>query len=89
MWLGLGNQAKYSRAKSSKERGQRNSGWGGEIFPYKRLMGMYRWMGSHFHDWIDYNGVAFTRMRSHIFGFFGIRQFFIFTVSRCTRMFVP
>ena len=26
--------------------------------PYKRLMGMCRWMGSHFHDWIDYNGVA-------------------------------
>ena len=19
---------------------------------------MCRWMGSHFHDWIDYNGVA-------------------------------
>ena len=42
-------------------------------------------MGSHFHDWIDYNGVAFsiellewdrilnrvTRMGSHIFGFLG------------------
>ena len=22
-------------------------------------MGMCRWMGSHFHDWIDYNGVTF------------------------------
>ena len=32
-------------------------GW---VLPYKRLMGMYRWMGSHFHDWIDYNGVAFS-----------------------------
>ena len=21
---------------------------------------MCRWMGSHFHDWIDYNGVAFS-----------------------------
>ena len=21
---------------------------------------MYHWMGSHFHDWIDYNGVAFS-----------------------------
>ena len=20
---------------------------------------MCRWMGSHFHDWTDYNGVAF------------------------------
>ena len=26
------------------------------VLPYKRLMGM----GSHFHDWIDYNGVAFS-----------------------------
>ena len=24
------------------------------------LMGMCRWMGSHFHGWIDYNGVAFS-----------------------------
>ena len=22
-------------------------------------MGMCHWMGSHFHDWIDYNGVKF------------------------------
>ena len=28
-------------------------GGGGVVFPYKRLMGMCRWMGSHFHDWID------------------------------------
>ena len=21
---------------------------------------MCRWMGSHFHDWIDYNGVPFS-----------------------------
>ena len=27
---------------------------------YKRLMGMCRWMGSHFQDRIDYNGVAFS-----------------------------
>ena len=33
---------------------------GGELLPYKRLMGMCRWMGSHFHDWINYNGVAFS-----------------------------
>ena len=31
----------------------------GRILPYKRLLGMCRWMGSHFHDWTDYNGVAF------------------------------
>ena len=34
-----------------------NSGGGG--LPYERLMGMCRWMGSNFHDWLDYNGVAF------------------------------
>ena len=49
-------------------------------------------MGSHFHYWIDHNGVAYfnrvTRIGSHIFRFFGVRQFFIFTVSKCTRMFV-
>ena len=32
----------------------------GGVFPYKRLLWMCRWMGSHFHDWIDYNGVAFS-----------------------------
>ena len=32
----------------------------GRVLPYERLMGMCRWMGSHFHDWIDYNGVAFS-----------------------------
>ena len=26
--------------------------------PQKRLMGMCCLMGSHFHDWIDYNGVC-------------------------------
>ena len=30
----------------------------GVLLPYKRLMGMCCWMGSHFHNWIDYNGVA-------------------------------
>ena len=32
----------------------------GGVLPYKRLMGMCRWMASHFHDWIDCNGVAFS-----------------------------
>ena len=54
---------------------------------------MCRWMGSLFHDWIDYNGVSFSIelliMGSHIFEFLGERQFFIFTVSKRTRMFVP
>ena len=26
---------------------------GREVLPYKRLMGMCRWIGSHFHDRID------------------------------------
>ena len=33
---------------------------GGGGIPYRRLMGMCRWMGSHFHDWSEYNGVAFS-----------------------------
>ena len=32
---------------------------GGGI-PYKRLLGMCRWLGPHFHGWIVYNGVAFS-----------------------------
>ena len=47
---------------------------GGGILPFKRLMEMCRWIGSHFHNWIDYNGIAFsivTKMGSHIFGFLG------------------
>ena len=35
-------------------------GGGGWVLPYKRLMGMCRRMGSHFHNWIDYHGVAFS-----------------------------
>ena len=33
---------------------------GGGVLPYKRLMRICRWMGPHFHDWIDYNDVAFS-----------------------------
>ena len=35
---------------------------GGGVLPYKRLMGMCRWTGSHFHDWSDYNGVTNFRI---------------------------
>ena len=41
---------------------------GGGAVPYKRLIGRFGdmplddpWVGSHFHDWIDYNGVAFSK----------------------------
>ena len=56
---------------------------GGAVLPYKRPMGMCRWMGSHFHDWIDYNGVAFSMELlewGRRFSDFWVRQFFMFTV---------
>ena len=31
----------------------------GGVLPSKRLLGMCRWMGSHFRNWTDYNGVTF------------------------------
>ena len=34
-------------------------GRGGGLLPSSRLMGMCCWMGSYFHDWIDYYGVVF------------------------------
>ena len=37
-------------------------GGGGGVLSYKRPMGMCHWMGSHFHDWIDYNGVTHFRI---------------------------
>ena len=53
---------------------------------------MCRWMGSHFHNWIDYNGVAFSiellQLGRTFSDFLGVRQFYIFTVSKRTRMFV-
>ena len=34
---------------------------GGTSLQLKRLIAMCRWMGSHFHDWIDYvMGFAFS-----------------------------
>ena len=47
---------------------------------------MCRLMGSHFHDWINYNGVAFSielmEWGRTFSDFLGVRQFFIFTVSK-------
>ena len=56
------------------------------VLPYKRLIGMCRWMVSHFHDWIDYNGIfnsyedGLTHSRD-----FGVRKVFM---SKRTGMFV-
>ena len=48
-------------------------------------------VGSHIGD-VPLDEVVFSiellEVGSHIFGFFGVRQFFIFTVSKRTRMFV-
>ena len=50
-------------------------------------------MGSHFHYWIDYNGVAFSiellEWGRTFLDFLGLRQFFLFTVGKRTRVFVP
>ena len=52
---------------------------GGGVLPSSRVMGMCRWMGSHFHDWIDYYGVAFfvrvTIIGSFIFRILEVRKF--------------
>ena len=46
--------------QAAPEGTQTPGGWGGGVPSYKRLMGMCRWMGSHFHDWSDHNAVAFS-----------------------------
>ena len=67
------------------------TGGGGQL-PYKRLMGMCRWMGSHFHDWIDYNvmGSHFQKLLEwgRTFSNFRGKTVLHITVSKRTRMFV-
>ena len=66
-------------------------GRGVGALPYKRLMAMCRLMGSHFHDWIDYNGVAFSIELlewGRTFSDFWGKTVVLFTVSKRTRMFV-
>ena len=51
---------------------------------------MCRWMGSHFHDWIGFYGVAFLGLLEwgRTFSDFWVTHFFVFTVSKCTRIFL-
>ena len=49
----------HSRDRRNCCGGSLQGGWGFVLLS-KRLMGMCSWMGSHFHCWIDYNGVAFS-----------------------------
>ena len=50
---------------------------GRPALPHKRLIEMCHWMGSHFHDWIDHNGVCIfnrvTRMGFTFSDFWGKR----------------
>ena len=55
----------------------------GGALPINVVLGMYRWMGLHFHDSTDY-GVAFssilnkvTRLGSHFFGTLRVREWFV------------
>ena len=65
------NQGSLSREK--------DPGGGRGMLPNNRLMEMCDWMGSHFPDWVDYNGVVIfnrvTRMGSLIFGGLRVRKF--------------
>ena len=54
---------------------------GGGVLRYKRLIGMCRWMGSHFHDWSDYNGVANFRI-------FGVSRDSKWEDSRLKKLFI-
>ena len=53
-------------------------GRGEGVISYKRLLGMCHWMGSHFHDWSDCNGVAFSTEN-------GVANFWILGVSRDSK----
>ena len=50
-------------------------GGGGGTLPINGLMGMCRWMGSHFHDWTDYNGVAFSSAFNRVTRILRVRKF--------------
>ena len=56
---------------------------------------MCRWMGSHFHDWIDYNGVAHFRdfwdkkilvSRDLKIGRFAVKKWFVLFIIINSRL---
>ena len=57
------NQVKHTNLQTVRlnPTASQPQGGGGRALPYKRPMGMCRWMGSLFHDWSDYNRVAFSK----------------------------
>ena len=66
---------------------------GGGVTSLQDANGMGRGGGGHFNftTGLTIMGCTFNRvarMGSHIFRFLGLRQFFIFTVSERTRMFI-
>ena len=80
--VGVVNSRPLTRNSDSVMDDEPLPGRGGGVLPSKRLPGMCRYVGSHFHNQTDYNGVTFlacfsrvTRMGSQIFGIFGIRKF--------------
>ena len=63
---------------------------GGGVRPHKALIRTCRWMGSHFHNWIDHNGVTFSIELlewGRIFSDFWGKTVLYITYKR-TRMFV-
>ena len=50
--------AHWTSGKPHSDNGRHFIPGDGGVIPNTGLMGMYHWMGSHFRDWIDYNGVA-------------------------------
>ena len=64
-WGGKGGLTIYSSSPCrlqfglTKVESQPGEEWG-RVHPSNRLMWMCHWMGLHFQDWIDYNGVAIS-----------------------------
>ena len=46
-------ESMYGLSAGTKGSSRCKEAGGGRVLPYKRLMGMCRWMWSHFHDRID------------------------------------